>query len=555
MGLAGIMEHWRCDGGSARRSRAHPRPPANGGSRLVQSSPLKTLSAGTLAGLRRGIEKESLRVRPDGTLATTPHAVALGAALTHPHITTDFSESQLELITGVHSTISGCAHELTQIHQFVYRHIGDEALWASSMPCRLPADADIPIGRYGRSNLGRMKTVYRLGLSERYGRRMQAISGVHYNFSLPQEAVRELSGTSDDPTALRTERYFALIRNFRRQSWLPLYLFGASPAVCRSFVSGRPHRLEGLSPDTLYLPYATSLRMGPLGYQSEAQRRLAVSFNGLQDYAKSLHYGLTETYPAYEAIGVQGDDGAYRQLAPTLLQIENEFYGTIRPKRRIRRGERPLHALTERGVEYVEVRSLDVDPFSPIGVDAATMRFLDVFLLACLLADSPRDSTDEVAAIAHNQFLVAERGREPGVRLRRGTDEIGLREWGRDIIAGLDAIAVALQAATGDAGYVTAVHEARERIDDPDRTPSARVLAQMKARFADSYTEFALAQSLAHREAMLALPVDAEAATRFARLAEESAAEQLAMEQADDVPFEEYRRRYLAQDLMSGMPV
>jgi glutamate--cysteine ligase len=211
--------------------------------------------------------------------------------------------------------------------------------------------------------------------------------------------------------------------------------------------------------------------------------------------------------------------------------------------------------LTERGVEYVEVRSLDVDPFSPIGVDAGTMRFLDVFLLACLLADSPRDSQDEVAAIAHNQFLVAERGREPGVRLRRGRDEIGLREWGREIIAALDPIAAALQDATGDAGYVTAVREARGRIDDPDRTPSARVLAQMKARFGDSYTEFALAQSLAHREAMLALPVDADAEARFAQLAEESAAEQLAMEQGDDVPFEEYRRRYLAQDLMSGMPV
>ncbi|MGE5168874.1 MAG: glutamate--cysteine ligase [Rudaea sp.] len=518
--------------------------------------PLNALPAGTLARLRRGIEKESLRVRRDGALATTPHPPALGAALTHPHITTDFSESQLELITGVHSTVSECARELTQIHQFVYRHIGDELLWASSMPCRLPADGDIPVGRYGTSNLGRMKTVYRLGLAERYGRRMQAISGVHYNFSLPDAAMQELQGKDGggaDAQVLRTKRYFALIRNFRRQSWLPLYLFGASPAVCRSFVAGRQHRLEPLSRDTLYLPYATSLRMGPLGYQSEAQRRLAVSYNGLPEYAKSLHYGLTETYPAYEALGVRGDDGEYRQLAPTLLQIENEFYGTIRPKRRIRRGERPLHALTERGVEYVEVRSLDVDPFSPIGVDAATMRFLDVFLLHCLLADSPPDSADEVAEIANNQFLVAERGREPGVRLRRGAAAIGVREWGMEILAALAPIAAALHEATGDDGYTAAVDSARRRIEDASRTPSARVLAEMKAHFGDSYTEFALAQSIAHREAMLALPVESDAVVRFARLAEESLAEQRAVEQADDVPFDEYRRRYLAQDLMSGM--
>jgi glutamate--cysteine ligase len=181
------------------------------------------------------------------------------------------------------------------------------------------------------------------------------------------------------------------------------------------------------------------------------------------------------------------------------------------------------------------------------------MRFLDVFLLQCLPTSSPPDSSEEVAAIAHNQFLVAERGREPGVRLRRGSAEIGLREWGLEIIATLDPIAAALGDATGDEGYASAVHEARRRIEDAARTPSARVLAEMKARFADSYTEFALAQSLTHREAMLALPVESDAVVRFTRLAEESIAEQHAMEQADDVPFDEYRRRYLAQDLMSGM--
>ena len=209
--------------------------------------------------MRRGIEKESLRVRPDGTLAQTPHPQALGSALTHPHITTDFSESQLELITGVHASVEACLEELTHIHQVVYRAIGEEILWCTSMPCNLPADHLIPIGRYGTSNVGRAKTVYRLGLAHRYGRRMQAISGIHYNFSLP--------GVSDD-------QYFGLIRNFRRQSWLLLYLFGASPAVCSSFIAGREHELTELTPGTHYAPHATSLRMGRLGYQSDAQALL-----------------------------------------------------------------------------------------------------------------------------------------------------------------------------------------------------------------------------------------------------------------------------------------
>ena len=341
---------------------------------------LGALPKDVLANLRRGVEKESLRVRPDGTLATTPHPAKLGSALTHPLVTTDFSESQLELITGVHPSPEACMNELTEIHQAVYRAIGDELLWAASMPCRLPADDAIPIGQYGTSNVGRAKSVYRMGLSHRYGRRMQTISGIHYNFSLPQQ--------------LSNDAYFGLIRNFRRQSWLLLYLFGASPAVCSSFVAGRAHQLERLSGDTLYMPYATSLRMGKLGYQSDAQSTLLVSYNNLDSYAASLHEAMTKPYPAYAALGIRDGDN-YRQLADSMLQIENEFYGTIRPKRRIRPGERPLHALRERGVEYVEVRLMDLDPFFAVGIDAQTMRVLDMFLLHCLLQDSPPDTPQE----------------------------------------------------------------------------------------------------------------------------------------------------------------
>ena len=287
------------------------------------------------------------------------------------------------------------------------------------MPCSLPEDDRIPIGKYGNSNIGRAKTVYRNGLANRYGRRMQTISGIHYNFSLPdsawlalQQADRFNGGLQD----YRDQAYFALIRNFRRHAWLLLYLFGASPAVCKCFVEGRVHRLQPLGENTCYLPYATSLRMGPLGYQSDAQSSISVSYNNLQRYAQSLYTALTEPYPPYAAIGIRNGD-EYRQLSTSLLQIENEFYGTIRPKRRIKSGERPLHALNDRGVEYVEVRCMDLDPFSPIGIDADTARFLDVFLLHCLLTHSPDDNDDEIVANARNQHSVAERGRDPGLRL------------------------------------------------------------------------------------------------------------------------------------------
>ena len=280
---------------------------------------LAALTPERLRGIRRGIEKESLRAQPDGRLALTPHPAALGSPLTHPHITTDFSEAQLELVTGVHASVEAALAELTQIHQVVYHELaalGDELLWVSSMPCGLPIDETIPLGRYGSSNIGRAKSVYRMGLGHRYGRRMQTISGIHYNWSLP-------GLTSDD--------YFALIRNFRRNAVVLLYLFGASPAVCSSFVEGRQHELQPLGEGAMGLPHATSLRMSPLGYQSDAQGQLAVSYNCLESYAASLEQALVKPYPAYEAIGIRGPGGDYYQLSATVLQIENEFYGTIRP--------------------------------------------------------------------------------------------------------------------------------------------------------------------------------------------------------------------------------
>ena len=518
---------------------------------------LAALPTDALRGLVRGVEKESLRVTADGRLAATPHPVALGAALTHPHITTDFSESQVELITGVHPDADACVRELAEIHRFVYRHLGEEMLWSSSMPCRLPADDDIPLGQYGRSNVGKLKTVYRMGLSLRYGRRMQTISGVHYNFSLPETALASLQGPgakAGERAEFRTTGYFSLIRNFRRHSWLPLYLFGASPAVCSTFVAGRTHRLQPLSGDTLYMPHATSLRMGPLGYQSDAQRSLAVSYNSLASYAGSLHHALTEPYPQYDALGVRAGDGSYRQLATTLLQIENEFYGTIRPKRRIRRGERPLHALTERGVEYVEVRSLDVDPFSPVGIDTPTMHFLDVFLLHCLLSPSPPDTPAEIEVIAQNQYRVAERGREPGLALRRNGGDVGLLEWGLELLDECGPLADALDRAGGGGRmHRDALIAAHDALRDPERTPSARVLREMQHDYGDSYIAFALAKSLQHRREFIAELTATDADRRLQRMADESLAQQLAIEAADNESFEEYRLRYLARDLTSGM--
>lgn len=497
---------------------------------------LRTLGAAPLKGIRRGIEKESLRAQPGGGLARTPHPAALGSALTHGHITTDYSESQLELITGVHTSPEDCIAELTRIHQFTYRTLaalGDEMLWVGSMPCGLPPDENIPIGSYGSSNIARAKSVYRMGLGHRYGRRMQTISGIHYNWSMP---------------GLSNEDHFALIRNFRRHSFLLLTLFGASPAICDSFVAGREHPLQRLSEHTLYQPHATSLRMGRLGYQSDAQARLAVSYNSLESYAASLHEALTQPYPPYEAIGIKNLGGEYNQLATTLLQIENEFYGTIRPKRVIRPGERPLHALRERGVEYVEVRCMDLDPFVPVGIAEQTLRFLDVFLLHCLLSESPPDTPEEIGALGRNQHRTAAFGREPGLKLERQGREVALVDWGWELLDQCAPIAVALDGVHGGNAYATALADARTGLGALDSLPSARVLATMKSDFASSYTAFIKAQSAATRTQLLALPWAPEQQAAFEREAAASIDERRAIEAADTVDFETWRKAYLAPE-------
>ena len=491
-------------------------------------------TAERLLGIRRGIEKEGLRALATGSLALTPHPVELGSALTHPHITTDYSESQLELITGARLGVEECLDELTEVHQFVLRNLSEsgELMWNSSMPCRLPTDETIPLGRYGSSHSGRSKSVYRMGLGHRYGRRMQTISGIHYNWSLP--------GVSSD-------QYFALIRNFRRNAFVLLYLYGASPALCPCFVEGREHRLQPLGDGrhALYLPYATSLRMGRLGYQSDAQSSINVSYNGLEGYADSLHEALTRPYPAYEQLGVRNPGGDYNQLGTGLLQIENEFYGTIRPKRTVKSGERPLHALRERGVEYVEVRLMDIDPYETVGIAPATMRMIDVFLLHCLHSDSPDDTPQEIADLKHNQHLAAEQGREPGLTLVRNGQQVLLTDWAQDVLEQCRPYAQALDAAHGTSDYSAALDQALARVQDAQSTPSAHVLKELTGAYDNRFIDFMTMQSAKARDALLAMPWTAEQQARYEQMSQESVTAQQAIEAADTMTFEEWRQRYM----------
>ena len=503
----------------------------------------------------RGIERETLRVDGAGRLARSPHPRALGAALTHPQITTDYAEALLEFITPAEHDIALTLHKLDAIHRYAYTKLGDEMLWSESMPCELPSDAEIEIANYGSSNIGTLKHVYRRGLALRYGKAMQCIAGIHYNYSLPEALWKLLAveqGIAQERRhALRdfqSESYIAMIRNFRRYSWLLMYLFGASPALSTCFLRGRQHQLETLSDDTLFLPYATSLRMSDLGYQNEGQSGLTPHENSLESYVTTLMDAVNRPYPAYAELGTK-QNGEWIQLSTNVLQIENEYYSTIRPKRVIRSGERPIQALCKRGVQYIEVRCLDVDPFEPIGISLETGRFLDAFLLFCALDDSPLIAMPESATHARNFARVVKEGRRPGLTLTRQGEEVGMATWAAELIEKIRPVAALLDEQHNDGGaHAASLAVQSAKIANPALTPSARVLEEIRASGGSSLA-FGLRQSELHaayfRDSAL---MPAEVAM-FDEMAAASVADQLIIEQSQTGNFDDFVAAYNSSTL------
>jgi glutamate--cysteine ligase len=502
----------------------------------------------------RGVEVEGQRVNALGTLSREPHPRALGSALKHPRITTDYAESQSELITSPVVTNAALVTELDLLHAFVQRKLPPgELLWAASMPGPLHGRGSVPIAQYGNSLLGQLKTLYREGLLHRYGDAMQAISGVHFNYSFPGTFWPALAKLRDAPAADQrfiSDQYFGLLRNYRRIGWLTTYLFGASPAVHASFLDGaEPRDLERGRDGTLVGRYATSLRQsGDLGYAIKGGGCVQVSDDGLDRYLVDLASALHTPNPAFR--------GIYRQLTDAPLQLPAELYGVVRPKRTPRPGEHPTQALRRAGVEYVEVRNPDRNPFEPTGVEPASLHFLETLVVAAALHPSPVivNNSAEQAEITHNHHLVAREGRRPGLKLRRKNRDVELRTWAEEILRELDPVCALLDAGLVGQPYRAALAEQRAKVEDPARTPSARVAALLEEQ---SFVELTLEQSRAHQKTLLAAEVNP---AELARLEQEAASslqaqhQQEAADRASGVSFERYLERYLAQTEPASAP-
>ena len=525
--------------------------------------------ASVLTERRVGLEKESLRVAADGGIAQTDHPGSLGSALTNSAITTDFSEALLEMVTPPCATAGAALDYLTGLHQFILPRLpAGEHLWNTSMPCILSGENSIRIGQYGESHTGKMKHAYRRGLGLRYGRRMQAIAGIHFNFSLPitswniwqllhqNGSGSQFGGTAGYPDssdelalqALATDGYFHMMRNLMRIGWLVPYLFGASPAICHSFLpEGGKSDLDTYNEHTRFAPFGTSLRMGEIGYRyrEDSPIDLSVRHDTFDHYLEDLLAHVSTVHPAYSELGIQDQRGRYQQLNACRLQIENEYYSSVRPKQIPEPGEMPILALQHRGIRYLELRSVDVNLLEPTGLSLEQIAMLEMLMIFTWLADSPALSDAEMSLNKNNVYAVAHHGRTPGLKLDHFDGETRLSTWGLNIMDHLRPIAVWLDGAGKDNLYQHALQQQVEKLHNPDKTPSANVLRAMFAH--GSFFEYAQAVSREHHEAILALPIEPGLDSQLAEGVVNSVARKADLEAESTCSFGDFLQQYFSQ--------
>ena len=500
-----------------------------------------------LTGIGRGIEREGLRVLPQGKLSEHGHYHNLGAALTHPNITTDYSECLLEFITPVSHTPEEAISQLRDTQKFTFSQINDELIWPMSMPCFVEDDDKIELAQFGNSNVGKMKTVYRQGLKNRYGSMMQVIAGIHFNFSFSDDfwlTLKSLENNQDDLQHYVSSKYFSLLRNYKRFCWLIPYLYGSSPAICPSFLQNKPTSLPFKKSKSgyLYLEHATSLRMSDLGYTNSEQSSLHICYNNLDGYLDGVKEAINIKSAEFEKIGIKVD-GKYQQLNSNVLQIENELYAPIRPKQVANSGEKPSEALQSRGVQYIEVRALDVNPFADTGINQQQIYFLDIFLTYCALAESPTLDCSKQNVCEKNMDEVVVRGRDPQLLLQDDGIDKSIKTWGLELFSDMEKVARLLDRAYQCNKYSEALAMERDKLIDPNLTPSAQILAIVVEK-EQSLTQFALAKAKSYRAETLKNDYQYYSQQYFIDQAEISHQKQAEMEQNDTVDFDTFIDEY-----------
>lgn len=514
----------------------------------------------TLTDIGRGIEREGLRVLPEGKLSEHNHYNALGSALTHGEITTDYSETLLEFITPVSHSPEETIAQLQDIQKYTFSNIEGELIWPMSMPCFVNDANKVKLAQYGTSNIGKMKTVYRQGLKNRYGSMMQVIAGIHFNFSFSQgfwevlynlqkdnaQSLNcQLGKNSQNLNDFISDQYFSILRNYKRYCWLIPYLYGASPALCSSFLQGKSTQLPfKKSPSgALYLEYATSLRMSDLGYTSSEQSSLQICYNNLHDYVDGVQHAIGLKSEKFKKIGIKVN-GEYQQLNDNVLQIENELYAPIRPKQVMKSGEKPSQALRDRGVEYIEVRALDVNPFVDTGISIEQIHFLDIFITYCAFVENKSFDCQSQQYFEKNMKDIVIRGRDPQLLLSDANcqGEVTLKSvstWGNELFDDMEKVAALLDKAYQTSNYSKSIIRERAKINDANLTPSAVVLSILIEQ-KQSLSKYSLELASKYRNETLSRDYQYYSQQYFIKKAEESHQAQRAIEESDQLNFDDF---------------
>ena len=434
----------------------------------------------------RGIERESLRITQEGKISQDNHPENLGSPLTSKDITTDFAEALVELVTPTFDSAGELFKHISLLHKFLYSEMGDEILWNFSMPCAFRNEQEIKIAEYGNSNSGMLKHIYRKGLRLRYGSIMQCVSGIHYNFSLSEGSWGALTHSPDQNFI--NEKYLGAIRNIKRNFWFLLERLGASPIAHASYLLDREHSLAKYGDNDLFLPAATSLRMSEVGYQSKMQNALKINYNNLDEFIDAIIRGIKTPVKSFEDIGLIDKHGIPQQISSGILQIENELYDTVRPKRSGPNGSRPAILLKNKGIEYLELRGVDINPFIPEGIDENKIKLLDIFIMHSLISESPQISDKELEEIRANQKTMVENGRSKEVELEKNGIATPLKELKKIFCEELGQVANAMDE------YCPGYSNAFNVEMSIDLLPSERIISEMASQNL-SFQEYGLMQS------------------------------------------------------------
>ncbi|MFH0332607.1 bifunctional glutamate--cysteine ligase GshA/glutathione synthetase GshB [Clostridium perfringens] len=400
-----------------------------------------------------GLEKENVRVTERGNLALTPHPKAFGDRENNPYIKTDFSESQLEMVTPICNTLEEVYSFICNLNKVVSLEImkNGEFLWPQSNPPILPREEEISIAKLSN----REDELYRENLSYKYGKKKQVISGIHYNFSFKEEFIKLLYKelkVKKDFREFKDDIYLRMARNFQKYHWLLIYLTGASPVFHESYIDEIKEEGEKLGEDSYYIKDDTSLRNSSYGYKNK--KDYYVSYNSIEEYASDIKNLVKDKE----------------------IQSIKEYYNPIRLKSL--GSEDMLESLLNKGIDYLEVRLLDLDPLSVQGVNKETLYLVHLFMIYTLLKENKEITYKDQEEFFKNHDMVSLKGRNEEAVIHENGIPVLLKDKGREILSEMDEIVEILF--SNNEKFKNVIKRALEKINNPHDTISEKLIKDIK---------------------------------------------------------------------------